>query len=71
MFRFISRYNWNKDTSYQKFALVAGAIFFLIGLTPLQELDANRTDNPQGMLLVGVTALILLVLLRKKLKQIS
>ena len=69
MFRFLSQYYWNKDTLYQKFALVAGAIFFLIVLTPLQELDTNRTDNPQGMLIVGIIALILLGLLRKKLKQ--
>ena len=53
---------------YQKFALTAGAVGFLIALTPLQELDTTRPDNPRGMLIVGIIVLILLVLLARKMK---
>jgi len=42
----------------------------LIFLTPLQELDKSRLDNPRGMLIVGVTALFLLLLLRRKSKHL-
>jgi hypothetical protein len=45
------------------------ALFFFIFLTPFQELDKNRPDNTQGMFLVGIAALILLLLVRKKLKS--
>jgi len=66
---FLKRYRWNERTLYHKFALTAGPIAFLILLTPLQELDKSRPDNPQGMLIVGIIALILLVLLKKRMKQ--
>lgn len=63
----LKRYDWNEGTLYHKFTLVAGAVVFLIVLTPFQELDKNRSDNPQGMLIVGISALIMLILLRRKL----
>jgi uncharacterized membrane protein len=69
IFLFIKRYNWNKYTQYNKFSLTSGALVFFIILAPLQELDQNRQDNPQGMLLIGIIAMLLLLLLRKKLKQ--
>jgi len=65
---FLKRYNWNEKTLYHKFSLAAGAVAFLIALTPIQEFDQKRLDNPRGMLIVGVTALILLLLLKRKLK---
>jgi hypothetical protein len=68
---FLKRYEWNARTLYHKFSLSAGALTFLIVLTPLQEFDKSRSDNPQGMLIVGIVALILLVLLRRKLKHLS
>ena len=68
VFGFLRRYDWNEGTLYHKFTLVAGAVSFLIVLTPLQELDKSRTDNPQGMLIVGISALIMLILLRRKLR---
>ncbi len=68
-FGFMKRYDWNEGTLYHKFALVAGAICFLIVLTPIQELDTNRIDNPKGMLFVGLTALVMLILLRRKLRS--
>ena len=67
IFRFLKRYRWDDGTLYNKFALTAGAVSFLIALTPIQELDKSRPDNPQGMLVVGIAALVLLILLRRRL----
>jgi hypothetical protein len=67
IFSLLKRYDWNAGTLYHKFTLVAGAVVFLIALTPFQELDKNRPDNPQGMLIVGISALIMLILLRRNL----
>ncbi|MCD6263651.1 hypothetical protein J7L60_04505 [Candidatus Bathyarchaeota archaeon] len=58
-----------REPFYHKFALAAGAVAFLILLTPLQELDKSRPDNPRGMAIVGAIALILLLLMRRRLKQ--
>lgn len=69
--QFLKRYEWNEKTLHHKFSLSAGALTFLIVLAPLQEFDRSRPDNPQGMLLVGIVALVLLVLLRRKLKRLS
>jgi hypothetical protein len=69
VFSFLRKYNWNKNSLYQKFALSAGALMFLIVLTPFQEFDSSRPDNPQGMLIVGLVTLGLLFLLRKRLKR--
>lgn len=66
---FLKRYEWNEGTRYHKFALTAGALAFLIVLTPLQEFDRTRLDNPQGMLIVGIAAFTLLLLLRRKLQR--
>jgi uncharacterized membrane protein len=68
VFSFIKRFDWNEKTSYHKFSLVAGALAFLIMLAPLQELDKSRPDNTQGMLIVGIIALLLLFYLRKELR---
>ena len=68
MFLFLRRYDWNRNTSYHKFALVAGAVVFLISLTPFQEFDKNRPDNAQGMLIVGILTLGILILFRQNLK---
>ncbi len=68
VFSFIKRFDWNEKTLYHKFSLVAGALAFLIMLTPLQELDKSRPDNTQGMLIVGIIALLLLFYLRKELR---
>jgi hypothetical protein len=69
IFHFLRRYDWSKRTLYHKFALAAGALGFFIAITPLQELDKNRPDNPQGMLFVGIVALVMLFILRKRLKS--
>ena len=45
----------------QRFSLVAGALGFMILLTPIIEFDSTRTDNPTGMLVVGLAFLIFLV----------
>jgi len=69
MARFLGRYAWNNKTLYHKFSLAAGALSFLIALTPIQEFDTSRMDNPRGMLIVGITAIIMLLLLARKLKK--
>ena len=66
---FLKRYKWDEKTLFHKFTLTAGAVTFLIVLTPLQELDKSRPDNPRGMLIVGIIALIMLLLLKRKLKH--
>jgi len=66
---FLKRYEWNNRTLYRKFALAAGALAFLVMLTPLQEFDRARPDDPRGMLIVGIVALVLLLLLRRKLRR--
>lgn len=48
-----------KDDRY-RFALVSGALSFLILLTPLQELDKTRPDNSAGMTFVGLAFLLFL-----------
>jgi hypothetical protein len=68
IFSFIKRYKWNKNTSIHKFALAGGALCFFIAIAALQEFDTSRTDNPQGMLIVGIVALVILLLLRRRLK---
>lgn len=69
IFSLLKRYEWNERRLDHKFALAAGALGFFITLTPLQELDKNRLDNTQGMLIVGIVTTIMLILLRKKLKS--
>ena len=39
---------------------------FFVLLAPLQELDAARTDNPVGMAAAGLTALLFLVWLWRR-----
>jgi hypothetical protein len=68
-FGLLKRVEWGERRLLHKFALAAGALGFFIALAPLQELDASRLDNPQGMVLVGVVATIMLVLLGKRLKS--
>lgn len=46
-------------TDGRRHALVAGAHGFFILLSPLVEMDPNRTDNPAGMGAVGLATLLL------------
>jgi hypothetical protein len=48
------------QTDRHRLALAGGAMMFLVLLAPLQELDASRADNPAGMTLVGISALVFL-----------
>ncbi len=50
-------------------ALASGAIGFFILIAPIQEFDDTRADNTAGMTLVGLTALIFLFWLGRRLKQ--
>jgi len=69
LFFFLRRYKWGEATLYHKFSLTAGAVAFLIALTPFQELDKSRPDNTQGMLIIGIIALVMLLLLRRKMRR--
>lgn len=49
-------------------ALAAGPLSLFIPLTPIQELDVTRTDNPAGMTVVGLAALRFLLWLWRRVK---
>lgn len=68
IFDFLRRLKWDAGTLCHKLALSAGAVSFLIVLSPTQEFDTSRLDNPRGMLIVGIVALALLILLRRRLR---
>jgi len=55
-------------TDQHRLALVGGALMFFVLLAPLQELDTTRTDNPVGMTLVGLTTLLFLVWLWRRVR---
>lgn len=57
---------WNDE---HRLALASGALTFFILLAPLQELDPARNDNPAGMTLVGLAALLLLLWLRARTRR--
>lgn len=57
-----------EGSAVRRFGLASGALTFLILLTPIQELDSTRTDNPAGMSLVGLAFLAFLVWIRVRLK---
>ncbi len=52
-----------------RLALAAGGLGFFILLGPLQELDKARTDNTTGMALVSLAAVVLLVLLWRRVRK--
>jgi hypothetical protein len=56
-------------TPTQQLALASGALGFFVLLSPLQELDPTRTDNPVGMSLVGLGASIFLAWLILRLRR--
>jgi len=68
--RYLSRVDWHgAGSDLRRLAVVAGALSFLIGLAPLQELDKARVDNPSGMTLVALAAIVGLVLLWRKVRE--
>jgi hypothetical protein len=52
-----------------RLALAAGALSFFILLAPLQEMDQTRLDNPSGMALVGLVAMLGLVILWRRVRR--
>ncbi|MBM4446114.1 MAG: hypothetical protein FJ023_02015 [Chloroflexi bacterium] len=56
-------------TGMHQLALAAGPLSFFILLTPIQEFDASRKDNPAGMTLVGLATLMFLVWLWWRVKR--
>lgn len=53
--------SWQDDG---RLALVSGALTFFIRLGPISENDATRLDNPAGMTLVAIAALVALLWMR-------
>ena len=56
---------WNDE---HRLALAGGALMFFVLLAPVQEFDATRTDNPAGMTVVGLVALLLLIWLWRRVR---
>ncbi len=66
---FLKGFNWNEGCDLHRFALISGGLTLFVVLAPLQELDTTRTDNPQGMGLVGLAFLIGLILMGWQIRQ--
>ena len=67
---FVKHYDWESSRSaMSRWAIIAGALSFMITLAFLQELDKSRPDNTSFMGLVGLIAILLLLLLWKKVKK--
>jgi hypothetical protein len=49
--------------------LVSGPVLFFILVSPIQELDTSRPDDTSGMMIVGATFLLLLMLLWLKIRR--
>jgi hypothetical protein len=56
---------WN---DMHRFALAAGPLTLFVLLAPVHEFDAGRTDNPAGMTVVGITALLFLLWLWRRVR---
>lgn len=67
--RFLKRLKLKGCDDIRRFALASGGLAFFIFIAPLQELDPTRTDNPQGMGLVGLAFLVGLLLLGWRIKR--
>jgi len=66
---FLKRLNWKEDSDLHRFALASGGLSLFILLAPLQELDTTRTDNPKGMMLVGLAFLVGLILMGWRIRR--
>lgn len=58
--------SWQDDG---RLALVSGALTFFILLGPISENDATRLDNPAGMTLVAIAALVALLWMRFRVRR--
>jgi len=67
--KFLKRLKLKGCDDMRRFALASGGLAFFIFLAPLQELDKTRTNNPQGMGLVGLAFLIGLLLLGRRIRR--
>jgi peptidoglycan/LPS O-acetylase OafA/YrhL len=68
IWRMSRRGNWR---SPQMAALASGTLLFFILLAPLVEMDKTRVDDPSGMTLVGLAALILLILFNRHIQKLE
>lgn len=56
-------------TDRHKMALVSGALIFFISLTPFYEMPEARTDNPAGMMYVGLAMAVFLIWLSRRVRK--
>ena len=63
------RFDWINSSDHHRLAICVGSLLVLILLTPIQELDRSRTDNPRGMIAVGLVAVVFLLLLYWKIRR--
>jgi hypothetical protein len=56
-------------TDEHRLALTSGALMFFVLFAPLQELDTTRLDNPSGMTIVAMAAVLILIWLRRKVRR--
>ena len=59
-------YRWEVPHDRQVLAFVAGLLMFFVLTSPIQELDVTRPDNTSGMTLVGFAALVILLVLKRR-----
>jgi hypothetical protein len=64
--KLLGSYDWKGPHDREVLALVAGLLMFFIVTSPIQEMDATRTDNTTGMTLVGLITIILLLYLKMR-----
>jgi hypothetical protein len=67
--RYLAGFEWRKARRSHLMGLVSGPVLFFILVSPIQELDTSRPDDTSGMMIVGATFLLLLMLLWLKIRR--
>ena len=69
LIRFIAGFDWRRSRPMHRFGITAGVITLFAVSAVFQEMDKTRLDNTSGMALVGLTFLIGLAILWRRLKR--
>lgn len=70
-FRHLVSFDWGSSSPLHRHGLVFGSLFVFILFSVLQEFDGSRLDDTTGMSLVGLSFLIGLVLLRRRIISVG
>lgn len=65
-FKYLIGFDWGNSSPLHRHALVFGSLFVFMLFSVLQEFDASRFDDTTGMSLVGLSFLLGLILLRRR-----